>query len=135
VGSDYDDLLVNEIGRYDGSVYIAPGVDTLEVESSGQWQIQVSSLDGAIPWDGVAELRGQGDSVVVLTGGSFGATTITNTSHSNFVVVAYSEFGDYLDLLVNEIGDYRGEVLLPSDDPIVLQINDVGGTWSFSPVE
>ncbi len=135
VGSDYDALLVNEIGAYDGTVYVNPGVDTFQIQASGQWQVRISSLEGAVQWDGATELRGQGDSVVVLTGGSFGATTIANRSTSNFVVIAYSEFGDYLDLLVNEIGDYQGEVLLPSEDPTVLAIQDVGGNWSLSPVE
>ena len=135
IGAEYDDLLVNEIGRYQGMVYIAPGVDTLEITSGGQWQVERSFIDGATAWDGASELTGEGDSVVLLTGGSFGATTISNRSRSNFAVIAYSEFGDYLDLLVNEIGNYEGEVLLPLDDPVVLAIQDVGGSWSMSAVQ
>lgn len=135
IGSDYDDLLVNEIGRYQGMVYIAPGVDTLEITSNGQWQVERSFIDGATPWDGASELTGEGDSVVLLTGGSFGATTIRNRSDSNFAVIAYSEFGDYLDLLVNEIGNYEGEVLLPSEDPMLLVVHAVGGSWSMSAVQ
>jgi hypothetical protein len=54
---------------------------------------------------------------------------------SNFAVVAYSEYGDYLDLLVNEIGSYSGEVLLPIEDPIVLSIHADGGSWSMSVVQ
>lgn len=135
IGGEYDDLLVNKIGRYDGMVYLAPGVDTLEITSSGQWSIERSFLDGATLWDGASDLTGEGDSVVVLTGGSFGATTISYRGSGNFAVIAYSEFGDYLDLLVNEIGNYEGEVLLPSDDPVVLAIQAVGGSWSMSAVE
>ena len=135
IGTDYDDLLVNEIGRYDGMVYISPGVDMLKITSSGQWQIQRSFIDAATQWDGTSSLGGKGDSVVVITGGSFASTTISNQSDSNFVVIAYSEFGDYLDLLVNEIGNYGGEVLLPIEDPIVLAIQDVGGSWSMSAVQ
>ena len=134
IGAEYDDLLINEIGRYDGSVYVAPGVDTLEITSGGQWQVDRSFIDAATPWDGTSDISGQGDSVVVLTGGSFGATTIRNRGDSNFAVIAYSEFGDYLDLLVNEIGNYEGEVLLPIDDPVVLAIHAVGGSWSMSAV-
>lgn len=80
-------------------------------------------------------MTGEGDSVVLLTGGSFGATTIRNQGGSNFAVIAYSEFGDYLDLLVNEIGNYEGEVLLPADDPMLLVIHAVGGSWSMSAVQ
>ena len=106
----------------------------LEITSSGQWTVERSFLDGATQWDGLSDLSGEGDSVVVLTGGSFGATTIRNRSNSNFAVIAYDEFGDYLDLLVNEIGNYDGEVLLPGDDPTVLSIHAVGGSWSMSAV-
>ncbi len=135
IGSDYDDLLVNEIGRYQGMVYIAPGVDTLEITSGGQWEVERSFIDGATPWDGTSVLTGEGDLVVMLTGGSFGATTIRNQGSSNFAIIAYDEFGDYLDLLVNEIGNYDGEVLLPIDDPVVLVIHAVGGSWSMSAVQ
>ncbi len=135
VGTAYDDLLVNEIGSYDGTVYLPPGVSSLEITSSGRWQLEISALEGAPLWDGTTPLNGHGDLVVLATGTSFGATTIDNRSTSNFAVIAYSEFGDYLDLLVNEIGNYHGEVLLPIDDPTVLAIRDVGGTWSFSAVQ
>ena len=79
-------------------------------------------------------LAGKGDQVILLSGGASGATTIRNRSHDNFAVIAYSPEGDYLDLLVNEIGSYDGEVLLPEADPIVLVIKAVGGTWSMSRV-
>jgi hypothetical protein len=38
-------------------------------------------------------------------------------------------------MLVNEIGSYSGEVMLPPPDPMVLAIHSVGGSWSLSPVE
>jgi hypothetical protein len=135
VGSDYEDLLVNEIGTYEGFVYVSPYVDSFEITSSGKWQIEISALEAATQWDGTTPLSGEGDSVVLVSGASFGATTIDNRSRSNFAVIAYDEFGDYLDLLVNEIGNYHGEVLLPDDDPIVLSIQDVNGKWSLSAVE
>lgn len=51
-------------------------------------------IDYAIPYDAPAalELRHKGE--------------------SNFAIVSYSGEGDYLDLLVNEIGDYSGRVLV-----------------------
>ncbi len=73
--------------------------------------------------------------MILLTGGSFGTTTITNKGRDNFAVVAYSVDGDYLDLLVNEIGSYRGEVLLPIEDPVVLSIHAVGGAWTMTAVK
>ena len=70
----------------------------------------------------------------MLSGGSSGTTTIKNKGKKNFSAIAYGPDGEYLDLLVNEIGSYDGEVLLPEDDPIVLSISAVGGAWNFSPV-
>jgi hypothetical protein len=134
VGSDYDSLLVNEIGSYAGWVYVNPGVSRLKVTASGTWTIEVRTIDSARSWDGSATLAGKGDAVVLLSGGADGITTITNKSSSNFAVIAYSPYGDYLALLVNEIGSYKGEVLLPGSDPMVLSIHDVGGSWSLSPV-
>ena len=134
IGSDYDDLLVNEIGSYAGSVYINAGVNRLKVTATGSWTIEVRPITSSRPWDGVSALTGKGDSVVILTGGASGITTIRNVSRSNFAVIAYSPEGEYLDLLVNEIGAYSGEVLLPDVDPIVLAISAVGGTWSLASV-
>ena len=134
-GSQYNDLLVNEIGSYSGRVYVAPGVNLIKITSSGAWTVDLRVITSAPKWNGSSALSGKGDSVILLTGGSFGTTTITNKSKSNFSVVAYSTEGDYLDLLVNEIGSYRGEVLLPTEDPVVLSVHAVGGTWTMSAVQ
>ena len=134
-GSTYGDLLVNEIGAYSGSVYIAPGVNRLKVTSSGTWTIEVRPITDAKHWNGESALTGKGDSVVNLTGGASGITTIKNKSKSNFAVIGYSQEGDYLDLLVNDIGSYSGEVMLPDADPTVLAIHAVGGVWSLSAVQ
>ena len=134
-GSEYGDLLVNEIGSYSGLTYVAAGVNRLKVTSSGSWTIEIRPITAARLWDGLDRLDGKGDSVVLLTDAAGGITTVKNKSRSNFAVIAYSPEGDYLDLLVNEIGSYSGEVLLPDADPIVLSIHAVGGTWSMSAVE
>jgi hypothetical protein len=134
-GSEYGDLLVNTIGAYSGWVYIEPGMNRLKVSAGSSWTIEIRPIASARHWDGASPLTGKGDYVVTLTNSAFGITTIRNKGKSNFAVIAYSEEGDYLDLLVNEIGSYSGEVMLPLDDPIVLSIHSVGGTWSFSAVE
>lgn len=134
-GSTYGDLLVNEIGSYSGSVYVAPGIDRFKVTASSSWTIEVQPITSAKHWDGTAALTGKGDSVVNLTGGANGITTIKNKGQSNFAVQVFTQDGDYLDLLVNEIGSYSGEVMLPDSDPMVLVIEAVGGSWSFSAVQ
>lgn len=133
-GSAYNDLLVNEIGSYSGWVYVAAGVTRLKITSSGTWTVEVRPITTARAWDGSAALTGKGDAVVLLTDAASGIATIKSKNHSNFAVIAYSPEGDYLDLLVNEIGSYSGEILLPDEDAIVLAIHDVGGSWSISAV-
>jgi len=134
-GSTYNDLLANVIGAYSGRVYVEPGVNLLKITSSGSWTVELRPISSATAWDGKSALTGKGDSVILLTGGSFSTTTITNKGTDNFGVIAHGVDGDYLDLLVNVIGAYRGEVLLPSDDPVVLSVQDVGGTWTMSAVQ
>lgn len=135
VGSTYDDLLVNEIGSYSGTVYLNPGASRLKVTSSGSWSVTILPVTRARHWDGVAPLAGKEDSVILLSGGADSATGIRNKSRGNVAVIAYGEDGEYLDLLVNEIGSYSGEVLLPYADPIALSVQAFGGTWSFGPVQ
>lgn len=133
-GATYGDLLVNEIGSYAGWVYVAAGINRLKISSSGSWTVEMRPITSARSWSGAGPIAGKGDTVVLLSGGASGATTIKSKGRSNFAVTAYSPEGDYLDLLVNEIGAYNGEVLLPEADPIVLVIHAVGGTWSMSAV-
>jgi hypothetical protein len=133
--TEYGDLLVNTIGSYGGTVYIAAGVNRLKVSAGSSWTIEVRPVAAAKYWDGMSAFTGKGDYVLNLTGSSFGISTIKNVGKSNFAVVVYSQEGDYLDLLVNEIGSYNGEVMLPASDPMVFAIHADGGSWSLSPVQ
>lgn len=133
-GTEYGDLLVNEIGSYAGWVYVAAGVDRFKISSRGTWTVEVNPISTARPWTGADAINGKGDAVLMLSGGASGITTIKNKSSNNFAVQAFTPEGDYLDLLVNEIGSYSGEVMLPEADPMVLVVKAVGGTWSMSAI-
>jgi hypothetical protein len=135
VDTDYNDLLVNEIGSYAGWVYVEPWVNRLEITSSGSWTVEIRPIGSARKWTGEEPISGKGDAVVMLSGHAAGITTIRNRGRSNFAIIAYSPEGDYLDLVVNEIGSYSGEVMLPDADPMVLAIHDVGGSWSLAAVQ
>ena len=52
---------------------------------------------------------------------------VTHTGSSNFAVLSY---GDSQDLLINEIGRYTGEVLIPAGTS-VLEI-EADGAWSIT---
>jgi hypothetical protein len=81
-------------------------------------------------------LTGTGDSVPGLTipGDIRAILEFSYSSSSNFIVVAYGDGNEYLDLLVNEIGAYSGRrpVNFDSSDGRVryLEIN-ASGPWSI----
>ncbi len=80
-------------------------------------------------WDGTGTWTGKGDDLVVIQSGAFSgldSVKITNSGQSNFAVWAY---GKTQDLLVNEIGNYSGEQLLPTET-VLLEIQS-DGTWSL----
>lgn len=131
-GQDID-LLVNEIGGYDGEVALNFGEDpaALRIEADGAWSIDLVHLAEAPRWDGEGVYEDRGDSVLIVDGVADGLTpvTLTHDGESNFAIWAWGE--SYLDLIVNDIGAYEGTTLLP-DGSLVLQV-DADGTWTISP--
>ncbi|MGP3917602.1 hypothetical protein [Nonomuraea sp. 10N515B] len=83
----------------------------------------------ARPWTN-ARVSGRGDEVLLLSPASSGLTTVkvNHSGSSNFIVYSYTEQSQ--EGLVNEIGSYRGEVLLP--DGTVLVTIHADGRWTFS---
>jgi hypothetical protein len=133
---DKQDLLVNEIGDYHGTVLFdeQDGQHSVafQIDADGRWSVRILPLSKAPVWSGRKALNGRGDSVVRLSPPSSGLTTtkIQHTGSSNFAVYAY---GDTTELLVNEIGKYRGESLLPNGTLLIAITAD--GRWSFSKLE
>jgi len=117
-------LLVNEIGRYDGTVPLnfstAPA--ELEISADGAWTVTLSDLRDQPVYAGSA--AGSGDQVLLVTSGA-GRMAATHAGRSNFVILAW---GDRRTLLVNEIGTYSGTVRLP--DAIALEIS-ADGAWTL----
>ncbi len=126
------DLLVNEIGRYEGEVALNFGEDpaALRVEAGGAWTIDLVPLGEAPRWDGEGTHEDRGDSILIVDGVADGLTpvTLTHDGESNFAIWAWGE--SYPDLIVNDIGVYEGTTLLP-DGSLVLQV-DADGTWTIS---
>lgn len=130
VGSEQ--LLVNEIGKYSGRILfdMAEGEDTkrLKITANGSWTVT------ALPMEKLRRFKdkisGEGDDVIVYVGDG-GVADIKHTGESNFAVQTYN--GDGRELLVNEIGSYSGEQLLPADGAIVEITAD--GDWSFKVTE
>jgi hypothetical protein len=130
------DLLVNTIGNYSGTVLFDESAgshtDAFEVEADGAWTITIRPVTEAFRWDGSEVLTGSGDDVAILEPPSSGlqSTTLTHSGSGNFAIWAY---GPSTDLLVNEIGNYSGEVLL-ADGTFLLEIT-ADGAWTIGPPE
>jgi len=119
------DLLVNDIGSYDGTVSLNFSVPPaeLEITASGPWTVTISDLRDQPTYDGSAS--GSGDQVLFVTADA-GRLAATHDGGSNFVVRAW---GDRRSLLVNEIGAYSGTVRLP--DAVALEIS-ADGSWTLT---
>ena len=133
----YGDLLVNEIGDYNGTVLIRGGKTTptndgmLEIKSSGSWTIKFEQISETIQGKSVS---GSGD---FITGwfkgdGKRQVATFTNSGSSNFVVRVYDEYGDR-KLLVNEIGSYNGQALFTTNSYSKYYFEVISsGNWTIS---
>jgi hypothetical protein len=125
-GGDLD-LIVNEIGNYSGvrPLDFAEKPAALKVTADGNWKFVIQAAQKAPLWTGTSSGKG---AAVLRMAATSGLTTlkISHSGKSNFVVIAY---GDSKDLLVNEIGTYSGETLLPSG-AVLLEI-EADGNWTI----
>ena len=129
---EYDyDLLVNEIGNYDGNTYLlANRTYDFEISCEGSWDIEGCER-GTTNTDTCA---GAGDFVTDIFQPNDKYFTITHNGDGNFAVKQWYGTGKYdYDLLVNEIGDYSGTVRIAySDYPCFFEIT-ADGAWSITP--
>ena len=128
------DLLVNEIGAYDGrrmvhgGWFLAPEhVRYLDITASGPWTITTRPLLSASTFR--TALSGSGDDVVLYRGSS-ATLTSTHNGSSNFIIVGYRSDGRYNGLIVNEIGSYSGTDLIDNGTS-VLDIS-ADGNWTLN---
>lgn len=131
-GGSQQDLLVNEIGKYAGTRLVDVRADgkpaALKVEAGGRWTITVQVAQKAPRWTG----KGSGKGAAVLlvdpsTISGLATVRLTHKGEGNFAVWAY---GDSAELLVNEIGGYSGETLMP--DGTVLVDIEADGPWTLT---
>lgn len=131
--TDSVQLVVNEIGRYDGTVGLMPrggasytDVKYLKIQADGDWTVDMIDAKALLRVD--SKFGAHGSYVVVYTGPG-GIYDITHNGASNFVVRVITS--DTSDLLVNEIGTYSGRTILPPGLAIVFVEGD--GDWTFTP--
>jgi hypothetical protein len=130
-----NELLVNEIGNYSGTRLFDANTGehsvAFKIESDGSWTIVIKPIELARAWNPETKLTGRGDDVARLSPPTSGLTTVTITHRgaANFIVTAYTADGG--QGLVNEIGNYSGEVPLP-DGTLLLEIQ-ADGVWTVTP--
>lgn len=130
-GNQQDQLLVNTIGGYSGTVPLnfnnGETAVHLQVQSTGRWTISIHDISTARSFSGA--VKGSGDDVLLYTGDS-AIVNITNSGGDNFVVNEYPASGGG-NLLVNEIGAYNGQQPL-SGGPSMIVVQSTGN-WSIAP--
>jgi hypothetical protein len=121
------DLLVNEIGAYKGTSVF--GLETkskakrLKITADGSWTIVVKAV-----WKTSGLPKSHTGDGVYLFNKPAGALKLTHTGSSNFIVTQHTGGTYGFDLLVNEIGHYRGTV--PNDGgPSVVEVQ-ADGHWT-----
>jgi hypothetical protein len=132
------DVLVNSIGKYKGTVAfnLADGllsdhtkVAAMKIDADGPWAMKLQPPTAAPAWSGPVA-KGVGNLVLRLPAKSSGLTTV-NAAHSgtsNFVVETFTD--DSSDIVINEIGKYKGEVQLP-DDTVYVSV-EADGAWQLT---
>lgn len=123
------ELLINEIGAYDGYVFLSGSAPYIfEIQSSGKWSFTIERLTIITG----TSFSGRGDYVTNIFSGSSGTYEFTHDGRSNFVIRIYTTNGR--SLLVNEIGSYSGKkiVTIPSGSNAFFEIN-ADGNWTIKP--
>lgn len=121
------DLLVNEIGNYDGYVLLYGDQPySFEVTADGKWSYTIERLDKTSD----TSFAGKGDYVTGICSLTSGAYRFVHDGDSNFAVKIYTTEGR--DLLVNEIGSYDGKkmITIPAGSYAFFTIT-ADGNWSI----
>ncbi|MEX1126458.1 MAG: hypothetical protein WEE53_12415, partial [Acidimicrobiia bacterium] len=127
------DLLVNEIGSYQGRRMVHGGwfsqpelVRHLEIDADGAWSITARPISAARSM--TSSLTGSGDDILRYQG-SASTLTSTHDGTSNFIIWGYESDGSITGLIVNEIGPYSGTDLIDSGTAILEIAAD--GNWTL----
>ena len=120
-----EDLIVNEIGSYYGRMIVGvyfgysdvkPGRYLLEVTAGGSWDVNIEQPNPSTASNLLRSYSGSGADVPQPFNLESGKGAVRFDMHhsgsSNFAIWLYNKNGDREELLVNEIGEYDGSVLV-----------------------
>lgn len=127
------DLVVNDIGDYDGLRPLDLGREqpaSLRIRADGAWKVTVMVVDKAPRWTGKASGKAGAALLRVDPAAAGQKVRFTHKGQSNCAVIVRSEKSS--DLLVNDIGRYSGDMVLPTGTRFV-EI-ETSGSWTLSVV-
>jgi uncharacterized membrane protein YqaE (UPF0057 family) len=129
-GSERGSSLVNTTDPYEGIVPIdfleGEATDSIEVQATGPWRIELLPLSAARPIDGA--LSGTGDEVIRVVGSPDRAFITGNAEGAYFGVRPWG--GSPSISMVNTTDPYEGRVRVP-DDTLFLEIKAIGA-WEIT---
>ena len=135
---DKVDLLVNEIGEFDGSKAVGiknQGDYILDISADGRWTITIEQPRPSSAPSVPKTLKGKGQQVseVFYLDKGLARFEMTHDGDSNFAVWLLDNEGDKVDLLVNEIGEFDGSKAVSiSKGGIYLLSISADGNWEIS---
>lgn len=132
------DLLVNEIGPFDGSTALRieiAGAYALDITADGAWTIEIEQLKPTSAPGVPQTFTGTGPKASSLFWLDKTLTTfdMTHDGSSNFAIWLLDSNGEHVDLLVNEIGPFDGSTAIgvPAAGVHILDIY-ADGHWTIS---
>ena len=134
---DNNDLLVNEIGNYQGVrlmdlAFFSPQTSRyLDITATGPWTISVRSVTTVPTFD--SNTAGRGDRVLLYTGPAR-VMRLTHDGPSNFIVWHHRNYlsaSTDSDLVVNVIGPYNATRSFAAG-PALIEIT-ADGNWTIGP--
>ncbi len=124
------DLIVNEIGAWNGTYLFTPGSHSYEITADGNWMYSIDTIDKGAR-SGASGTRDDVSGWFDSVGAS--KVSFTHSGEANFVVWLYCPDTEESELIVNEIGSYQGEKYVEFDPSLrYLWIVTADGSWSIS---
>lgn len=132
------ELLVNEIGKFDGSKAVGiekKGEYVLDISANGKWTVDITQPRPNSPQSEAQTFTGTGQQATLIFNLDKGLKTfkMKHSGKSNFSVVLMDKKGNNIELLVNEIGTFDGSKAVGIDRS-GLYLLDVAadGEWTIS---
>jgi hypothetical protein len=128
--------LVRRGGGYEGRLLFTPtsmfdDYDSLLIHAEGDWEVSLEPLSAADQWEATeTEYSGSGDDVVQLlwSPDNFSALDVTHEGAGNFFLRSYDN--TTTSSLVNEIGDYDGQITL-TRRTVLIEVQSQG-SWTIT---